>query len=181
MRISLLFLLTLLIASCELPNDRQAYIKLTAVGFSPATTATVGGNPEQANGAIPADNFAIQFYFEYEQSGDGDPYEDGIIDLNPMTSFKVWSPQTVSGRAPNSSLNTLFNAQYFGQTNHLQEDYPLPFDAHVQSIEEQYPPKIGYLLTTGTNILPGTYDFYFRCEFKDGTVILDNLMDVVIE
>jgi hypothetical protein len=179
MKIGLIVFLLALISSCEFHNNRVAYIKITSLGFSPATTGTTDGEPIQATGPIPAANLAIQFYYDYERSGDGDAYEDGITNLNPIVKFQIWSPQTFSGRAPNTSLNTLFKNKLY--LTPLIEDGELEISTTVISIDQQYPPKIGYLLSTNSSITPGNYDLYFRCEFHDGSVILDSIMNLEIE
>ena len=179
MKIGLIILLLTFVSSCELHNNRVAYIKITTLGFSPATTETPDGEPIQATGPIPGANLAIQFYFDYERSGDGDPFEDGITNLNPIVKFQIWSAQTFSGRAPNTSLNTLFKNRL--SFTPLVEDGELEISTSVISIDQQYPPKIGYLLSTNSTITPGNYDLYFRCEFHDGSIILDSIVNLEIE
>jgi len=180
MKISLILFLTLLIVSCEFQHDRVVEFTIKSIGFSPATTETPTEEPQQANGPISADNFSIQYYYEIELGGEGDYIEDPIINMNPIDTFKIWSPQTFAGRAPFSSLNTLFvNKPDPYNTYNMHEDLLIDptFNFDIEDVHHQ----MGYLLSTNTTISPGTYDLYFRCKFRNGMVILDSLMNIEIQ
>ncbi len=183
MKISLIILLTIFISCCELPNHRVAYFKITSLKFSPTTTIQANNeDPHQVSGPIPAADFAIQFIYDYERSGNGDAFEDGLTNLNPIVKFQIWSPQTFSGRAPNTSLNSLFkNRISSNKIVLLVEDGELEIRNFVISIHQQYLPKIAYLLPDNTSIAAGNYDLYFRSQFKDGSIILDSIMDIEIQ
>src|SRR6218665_349031 len=181
MKIGFILLLLAFILSCEFQHDRVVEFTIKSIGFSPTTTQTPTGKPEQANGPITAANFAIQYYYELELGGKGDYIEDPIINMNPIDTFQIWSPQTFSGRAPFSSLNTLFvnqpnpyNTYTMYEDNYLLIDPTFYFDMDVYH-------QTGYLVSTNATINPGSYDLYFRCKFRDGSVVLDSLIDVVIQ
>lgn len=179
MKITFAFLL-LVVVSCETHN-REVFIKITSIDFSAATTQTSDGNPQQTTEPITAHFFAIRIDYDFEMSGPGDPFEDEVRVPNPIDTFQVWSPQTVSGRIPFSSLNTLFKHRISpSNVVALQENGPLKFNTIPQSLEEPLP-KTAYLLTASeTSISPGIYDFYFRCKLHDGTVMLDSLINISI-
>lgn len=181
MKISLILILSALMVSCEFQHDRVVEFTVTSIGFSPATTETPTGNPEQATGPITAANFSIQYYYEIKLGGEGDYIEDPIINMNRIDSFMVWSPQTFSGRAPYTSLNTLFS------------NYPDPYNSYsvyengsllidpVFGFDNDVYHQTGYLVSTNAAIEPGTYDLYFRCKFHDGTQVLDSLINIEVQ
>ncbi len=179
MKLICTLIITAVITSCEFQHDRVVEFTVKSMGFSPATTETATGEPEQANGTITAASFAIQYYYEIELGGEGDYIEDPIINMNPIDTFKIWSPQTFAGRAPFSSLNTLFvnkpdpyNSYNMDGSLFIDPNFNFDIDVYHQT---------GYLLSTSATIDPGTYDLYFRCHFKDGSVVLDSLIDIPVQ
>ena len=181
MKISVILLIAILILSCEAQHNRVVEFTVTSIGFSKATTETQTGEPEQANGPINAAHFSIQYYYEIALGGKGDYIEDPIINKNQIDTFQIWSPQTFAGRAPFSSLNTLFlNKPNPYRTYDVYEDRYLLIEPTFGFDMDVYH-QIGYLVSNNATIASGNYDLYFRCKFRNGNVVLDSLMNIEIE
>ncbi|MGV3612075.1 MAG: hypothetical protein ACO1N0_14045 [Fluviicola sp.] len=185
MKIHLLtfILLLLFVSSCQKNDD--LLIGVRSVSFQAASTENEYFTPLPVSAAdsITTDHFVLQVNWDIERLNDAgyDPVETTVINTNPVDSIKIWSDQTVAGRSPGSSLNTLFEQYYssYVAAKPLKEDGGLIYFSAHDTFDEPLR-KISFL-NPNTWIAPGTYNFHFRCVFRNGGVQENTIPHVVLK
>jgi hypothetical protein len=168
----------LLLTACQENDD--LVIEIKTVSFSPTKLQSTDGLPFTIEDSINGAHLGFRINWEVESNNEPyDPVETTVRIKNRVADFKIWSNQTISGRSPGSSLNTLFNIYYKENIDERQlaANQGLGYLADVTEVSG---PVISSLLKAKTTITPGGYDFYFRSELLDGTVLLDSAINVKI-
>jgi hypothetical protein len=169
----------LLFASCQ-ENDDLVY-QVNGVEFTATKLQSTDGSPFTIEDSISGSHFGFRIHWDAESNNEPyDPVETTVRVLNPVTEFKIWSNQTVSGRSPGSSLNTLFNIFY----REKMEEKPLEADGgldYLTNSNDNFSQVESSFLKAKTIIAPGSYDFYIRSKLSNGTVLVDTIPDVKIK
>ncbi|TSJ47591.1 hypothetical protein [Fluviicola chungangensis] len=174
-------LLLVFFSSCQKNDD--LIIQVRNVSFQTASTENEFHAAIPTTDSISAPHFILNVNWDIERTNDADydPVETAVINENPVDSIKIWSDQSIAGRSPGSSLNTLFT-QYYSfnvAAKPLTENGGLIYFSMFNSFDEPLR-KVSFLQPT-VQIESGTYDFYFRCVLRDGTVISNSLTHILIK
>ncbi len=179
MRFSAFFVpLLLLLASCQ--ENEDLVIEIKKVTFSATKLQSTDGLPFTIEDSINGSHLGFRINWEAESNhAPYDPVETTIRIKNKVTDFKITSNQTISGRPPGTSLNSLFNIYFEKKVDEkpLTGNHGLDYYAEITDI---YGPFVSSMLKAKTTIDPGGYNFYFRSELEDGTVLLDSLINIPI-
>lgn len=103
----------LLLTSCQ--DNEDLVIKVKNVAFTATKLQSTDGLPFTIEDSISGDHFGFRSEWEIESNMNDvgfDPVETSVRNVNYVKEFKISSDQTVCGRSPGSSLNSLFNLYY---------------------------------------------------------------------
>ena len=173
------FALLLLLASCQ--ENEDLVIEIKKVSFSATKLQSTDGLPFTIEDSINGSHLGFRINWEVESNkAPYDPVETTIRIKNKVTDFKISSNQTISGRRPGTSLNSLFNIYFEEKVDEeqLTGNHGLNYYAEISDI---YGPFVSSMLKAKTTLSPGGYNFYFRSELEDGTVLMDSTINLKIK
>ena len=175
-----LILILIFVSSCQ--KNEDLIIKVRNVSFQTASNENEFMTPVPTTDSIPGSHFVLHVNWDIERTDVSyDPVETTVINENPIDSIQIWSGQTIAGRNPGSSLNTLFTQYYSPNVTPqpLKENGGLIYFSAFNTFEEPLR-KHSYLYPT-VQITPGNYDLSFRCVLRDGTILSNSLSNVIIK
>ncbi|WP_341901061.1 hypothetical protein [Fluviicola taffensis] len=180
----IIYSIIILLAFCSCQENDDLVISVKNVSFKAASTENEYAVPMVSTDSISSSHFLFEVNWDIQRTDVGyDPVETTVINSNPVDSIKIWSDQIVAGRNPGNSLNTLFYQQIYSlsvsEPDLLEENGSLIYNSSFDTFEEPLR-KVSYLIPN-FQINPGTYNFYFRCILRNGTILSSSLPNVIIK